>query len=120
MPMDWFWQTAQPVKVGQADAEVLGPEALLLHLCGHLALHHRTEMKLLWQHDVVAVIACYTGEIDWDTVIERAQRDDLVVPLQEILRLCAREWGAPSPTEILARISALKPTVWRAPCTGTD
>ncbi|MBK8046768.1 MAG: nucleotidyltransferase family protein [Anaerolineales bacterium] len=108
--MDWFWRTAQPVKVGEADADVLCPEALLLHLCGHLALHHRGETKLLWKHDIAEVIAHYEATIDWTTVIQRAQQYDLVTPLQEILPACAQEWGVAIPAGVVSAVCELEPT----------
>jgi hypothetical protein len=38
MSLDWFWQTAVPLPLGEVEAQALGAEAQLLHLCTHLAL----------------------------------------------------------------------------------
>lgn len=110
MDPTWFWQTASMRQVGQAATLVLGPEAQLLHLCGHLWLHHRRQPKLLWQHDIAALLAHDAAVIDWELVMARAQQYDLVLPLQNILALLAQEWEPPLSPQILARIIALQPS----------
>jgi hypothetical protein len=108
--MDWFWSTARPCRVGQSSAQVLCPEALLLHLCGHLWLHHRDGARMLWLHDIVEVITRYGGEIDWDVVQERARKYDLVLPLRETVLTCVKEWGAAIPEDAISSIGRLQPS----------
>lgn len=112
VPMDWFWQTALPVRIGNASAWMLGPEAQVLHLCGHLLLHHGSEkrLRLLWLHDVAEVIAFYQEQIDWNQVLARAQAYDLVLSLQEILTRVGDEWHAPIPPDVLEQLRALRPS----------
>ncbi len=109
LPIDWFWQTALPVRIGNAPSLVLGPEAQVLHLCGHLLLHHSGE-ELLWLHDVAEVIAFYREQIDWEQVLARAQAYDLVLPTQQILTRVGEEWQAPIPPDVLERLRALRPS----------
>ena len=114
LPMAWFWETAVPVDVdGVASvyrgALALGPEALLLHLCAHLALHHRGE-RLLWQQDVAEVMHVFRDQLDWEQVLARAQAWDLVLPVQQVVGRVARDWQAPIPDGILQRLSALQPS----------
>jgi len=112
VPMDWFWQTALPVHIGDVSAWVLGPEAQVLHLCGHLLLHHGSEkrLRLLWLHDVAEVIAFYQEQIDWDQVLARARAYDLVLSAQQILTQVGDEWQAPIPPTVLERLCALRPS----------
>jgi len=112
VPLDWFWQTALPVRIGNASAWMLGPEAQVLHLCGHMPLQHSGEggPRLLWLHDVAEVIAFYQEQIDWDQVLARAQAYDLVLPLQEILTRVSDEWHAPIPPDVLEQLRALRPS----------
>ncbi len=107
LPMDWFWQTARPVRMGDASALVLGPAAQVLHLCAHLWLHHRGE-GLLWLHDVAEVIVFYQGQIDWGEVLARAQAYDLVLPLQQVLTRLVGEWDVPLPGDVLEQLHALR------------
>ncbi|HQJ51399.1 MAG TPA: nucleotidyltransferase family protein [Anaerolineae bacterium] len=110
LPLSWFWATAQTVPLGGGPALVLGPEALLLHLCGHLVLHHgSSEAALLWEHDVAAVLAHDQPAIDWPLLLRQAEECALVLPLQEVLGRVAAEWAAPVPPDALAQLNALTP-----------
>lgn len=114
--MEWFWSTARPVHFEGVDALVLGPEAQLLHLCGHLALHHPVppggDLKpvLLWLVDIGEVLHRYRDELDWDVVLAKAAEFDLVLPLQEVLGHVRSLWPFFFPDELWARIAALRPT----------
>jgi len=110
--MDWFWQTALPVTIGSASAWMLGPEAQLLFLCGHMRLHHADmiEPSLIWLHDVAEVISLYRDQIDWDELLARAQMYDLVLPTQQVLMQVARDWLSPIPVAVLDRLHALRPS----------
>jgi hypothetical protein len=112
MPMDWFWQSAQPLEIGQVSTLMLGPEALMLHLCGHLALHHggRDKLSPKWLYDVAAVIASYGERLNWDEVLERAQAYDLVLSLQRVLSEMSDEWDVPMPAGVLERLRSLRPS----------
>lgn len=109
LDMAWFWQTALPVRIGETDTLILGPEAQLLHLCAHLALHHAGE-GLLWRHDIAEVIHAYADRFDWDLLLAQAQAFDLVLPVQGLLAEVAEQWRAPIPDAILQRLSALQPS----------
>ncbi len=111
LPIEWFWQTAQPLRVGAQPALALGPEAQLLHLCAHLLLHHGGESpRLLWLHDIAAVLHRYGEQIDWPVLLQQAQACDLVLPLQQLLPRVAREWARPIPETALPRLAALRPS----------
>jgi hypothetical protein len=112
VPMDWFWQSALPMKVGRVATLMLGPEAQVLHLCGHLLLHHGSggDFSPRWLYDVAAVIASYGERIDWDEVLRRAQVYDLVLPLQRVLPRVSDGWEVPLPVGVLERLRALRPS----------
>jgi hypothetical protein len=104
--MDWFWDTAEGVTIADTRARMLGPEAQVLHLCGHLRLHHGGG-ELLWLHDIAQLVTSWRARIDWSVVLERAQRFDLVLSLQDVLGRVAVDWGAPIPGAVLQRLQAL-------------
>lgn len=110
LPMEWFWQTARPQRSGDASALILGPEAQVLHLCGHLILHHGKDARLLWWHDIAEVIVHYRQEIDWPTLLGQASACDLVYPLQQVLPRIASEWRAPIPPAALEELRLLRPS----------
>jgi hypothetical protein len=109
LPMSWFWETAIPVRIEGAEVLVLGPEALLMHLCAHLALHHGGR-GLLWLHDVAEALHHFRDRLDWDLLLAKAEEYDLVLPLQLILPRVAEDWAAPVPPGFLQRLRRLEPS----------
>lgn len=105
----WFWNSAQTTLITGAQAQVLGPEAQLLHLCAHLQLHHRGE-GLLWRHDVAALLQQQATTLDWPTVCERAQEFDLVIPVQTIVLGVANQWGITLPPKVETMLLAMQPS----------
>lgn len=83
LDLEVLWRSAVPLTVSQATTSMLDPVSLLLHLCGHLALHHGGR-DLLWEHDIDAVVHA-TPHLDWSLLLERAKRFHLVLSVQQIL-----------------------------------
>ncbi len=112
VPNDWFWTTALPVEIGETESLMLAPEAHVLHLCGHLLHHHGSDgaFRLLWMHDVAALVVYYAKEIDWDEVLDRAQAYDLVQPVQQILTRVKAMWSVPIPPEVMERLRGMRPS----------
>ncbi len=111
LPLPWFWQTGLEVHIGDTRARVLGPEGQILHLCGHVVLHHSHEGDgLLWQHDVAEVLVHYREQIDWDELLRRAQECRLVLPVKQVLGQVTAGWGVAIPAAAQARLDALRPS----------
>jgi hypothetical protein len=109
---DWLWETALPIEVGDTPARMLGPEAQLLHLCGHLTLHHGggEAVRGLWLYDVARVIDRYGSGLDWDELLARAQTYGLLLSLQCVLPRVSDVWQAPIPLHVLEQLDALRPS----------
>ena len=107
-----LWENTTPVAVADVPSQTLAPEALLLHLAGHLALHHHDleDADLLWSHDIALLIVENAVALDWDAVIALAQTWDLVIPLQRILPTMATEWRVPLPAHLMGAVAALQPS----------
>jgi hypothetical protein len=101
--MDWFWDTAQPATIAGVPALVLGPEALTIHLCGHLALHHMAT-GLLWWHDISAVLKHHRHEMDWPLLLSRITDYGLLPPVRLVLTRAVEEWAAPVPLDVLGAL----------------
>ena len=110
LPLDWFWQTARSTKIGNTPALTLAPEPQLLHLCGHLALHHAHEAQLLWLSDVAELIRRYDSELDWELLLEQAQNCRLVLSVRQVLTRAFLLLAAPIPEELLAKLTTLQPS----------
>jgi hypothetical protein len=107
--MDWLWETTMPIQIDGTPTLMLGPEAQLLHLCGHLFLHHHSDedARLLWLHDVAEVIICYQDQLDWDRLLARAQATGLVAAVQEVVNRVAADWQVPVPDDALVTLRSI-------------
>ncbi len=112
LPMEWFWGTARPIQVREQTTLMLGPEAQILHLCGHLWLHHNGDVDGYgpWLKDIALCLEHDRDCIDWEALFAQAQQCDLIIPLQRTLPRVAEEYGAPAPAEVLARLASLRPS----------
>jgi hypothetical protein len=83
---DWLWATVEAVIVANRENLILGREALLLHLCGHLVLHHRGQ-GLLWWNDIAQFLQRYGKKLNWHLLFSYGQRGDFLQPLMEPVSL---------------------------------
>ncbi len=109
LDLDWFWDTRTPVEISGVAAQAPGPSAHLLYLAGHLWLHHHGT-GLLWWHDMAELVSRSPQAVDWDALLRWAEAYDLALPLQHVLANLARDWGAPAPADVLARLERLQPS----------
>lgn len=109
MGMEWFWETARPRTGDGVAGLMLGPEALLLYLCAHLALHHRS-CGILWRHDVAEVLRRYGDELEWPCVLQRAVEYELVLPLQQVVMEVAEQWQVALPAGVQEQLVELQPS----------
>jgi hypothetical protein len=115
MPMAWFWETSRPLSVNGVPTRMLGPEAQILHLCGHLVLHHGQgiglDLRLLADvSELVHLAGVAENRIDWDLVLGQARAWDLVIALQRVLPDAAARLGAPIPAAVLGDLGRLRPS----------
>ena len=109
LELDWCWQSARPLPLGATTARMLDPTAQLLHLCGHLVLHHRGT-DLLWEHDITELVTVSGPQIDWPALIERAVTSQLVMAVTSILLRVAAKDAAPVPAAVVERLRRLQPS----------
>ncbi len=106
LDMEWFWETSLLAQIGRSPARFLSVEATLLHLCAHLALHHRG-VGLLWLHDVAALIQANSHRIDWATVVRQTERFGLAAAVRSALMQVHVYWHTPLPEIVLTQLAAL-------------
>jgi hypothetical protein len=71
--LEGLWRRAQPALIGGAEALVLAPEDLLLHLCTHAAIHHGFDVNLLHLCDLPVVVGHFGERLDWAAFWYRAR-----------------------------------------------
>lgn len=71
--VEGIWNRATPARIGGAEAFVLSPEDLLLHLCVHASLHHGFEVSLLHLCDIPVVVDHFRDRLDWGLFWERSR-----------------------------------------------
>ena len=107
VPMDWFWEHTALVEIGQQHARVFSPEAQLLHLCSHHALHH-ADQGLFWLYDIAELIRQYGSILDWDTVITLANRYEWGRSLASAVEGVFTVFGMPVDPAVKLKVSRLQ------------
>ena len=107
LDLDWFWQQARPLAIDRNKSLILGPEAQIVHLCGHLALHHSFEPSILWLVDLAEVVSCYGDDIDWELVMEQARASQLVLSLQRSINQMLAFLRPSIPSSIVRQIRSM-------------
>lgn len=109
IPMDWFWENAVASQDATRTVRLLSPEANLVYLPAHLALHHRFR-GLRWFVDLALLVHRNHENLDWDNVIAAAQEFELLLVLQETLDRLAGYWPSLPLDEPRKQLHALQPT----------
>jgi hypothetical protein len=101
---DAFWEGAVLTKVNDIPVYVLNTTDQLLHICIHGAQWNVTP-TFRWVADAFLVIKNAQSEIDWNRLIEQAQKRRLILPLKDALNYLKNTFDAPVPSEILRNIN---------------
>ncbi len=102
-PIEDIWRCAVPARLGDADALVMAPEFLLLHVCAHLAYHHLFAFDLRALCDIAQIIRAYPA-LDWDTVADQGRRHGWERGVAAALQLARDQLGAAVPAQVLAAL----------------
>ena len=88
--------------IAEVPARTLSPVDQLLHVCAHATSCARRE-SLRWVCDAWLLIERYPN-LDWDILLDCAQRNHSALPLSITLSYLAKELQAPIPAALLARL----------------
>lgn len=100
-----IWRNAVPARLGDADARVLSPEFLLLHVCTHLACSHVFVFRLRALCDIAEILQAHPA-IDWSLVVDHCRRHGWTRGVAAALRLAGDHLGAAVPADALAALGA--------------
>lgn len=108
LDLEECWTAAVPLAFGATTARMLDPVSQLLHLCGHLVLHHGGR-DLLWEHDIAEWVRVNGAGFDWERFLRKAEEWNLVIAVRQLL-LPLADGGAPIPAAVAARLRQLQPS----------
>lgn len=100
-----IWRSAVPARLGDADALVMAPEFLLLHVCAHLACNHTFAFSLRALCDIAEIVRTHPA-LDWAVVVDQGRRHGWGRGVAAALRLAHDHLGAAVPVDALAVIGA--------------
>lgn len=109
-PLPDVWRSARPARLGDAEAQVMSPEFLLLHVCAHLACNHAFSFSLRALCDIAEIVQANPA-LDWAAVAEHGSRHHWKRGVAAALRLARDHLGVPVPDPALAALGgdALEP-----------
>ena len=103
--LDGVWSRAQTARFGQANALVLSPEDLLLHLCIHTVVH-AADMRIRMLCDIAESVCLFEKTLHWAALVERGRSWSASRCIYVLLRLAKEFLGAPVCEE---HLTALQP-----------
>lgn len=105
---DAMWKNARPAVIAGAQALILSPEDLLLHLCLHSIKHvyDGSGSRLLWWCDIAEVERCYREEMDWRYVIQYSKDCRIETPVYYGLALANTWFETQIPQDVLNLLRA--------------
>ena len=115
-----LWSRARPLVTADGRSLMPAPEELLLHLVLHLTLGSDFA-RVLWYADIDAVVRRFEAELDWERLVNEADRWRVRTLTDWTLGVVARSFGTPVPPRLLDRLGRAR---WRraavAGCIGTS
>lgn len=109
IPTSMLWNSTQTIMINQTPVLTLNPEMNIIHLCGHLSVHHSGK-GWLWIHDLAEIIKHFEKNLDWKKLIELAEQFDLVLALKSNLSAVTDLYGQILPAEFLQALNRLEPS----------
>ena len=101
-----LWQRVKPVQFDNVKAMVLAPEDLVLHICVHAAYGHLFSVQARSVVDLAEILIKEGGCINWETIIDKADRWQAGRGAFLMLYLAQYYLNAPVPNAVL---TALRP-----------
>lgn len=102
-PLEDIWHSAMSARLGDAEAMVMSPEFLLLHVCAHLACNHVFRFCVRALCDIAEIARAYPA-LDWTIVTDQGQRHGWGRGVAVALKLARDYLGAAIPTDVLTRL----------------
>jgi Uncharacterised nucleotidyltransferase len=106
---DDFWDGAQPTMIKNISTNVLNPADQLLHTCVH-GMKWSKIPPFRWVADALMILNSSQTEIDWNRLINQAQKCSLTVPLKYSLEYLVKSFNVFISPENLEKIREIPAT----------
>ena len=103
---DDYWKNAIPVQIGGVPTLALSPTDQLLHTCWHGARWNEVP-PIRWIADALAILGGSAEQIDWESLLKKAQKHRIVMPVKDSLEYLKKTFDAPVPDTVLKSLSAI-------------
>lgn len=100
---DSFWKDSVPLEMGGVFVRALNPADQLLHVCVHGAKWNVVP-PVRWVADAMMIMRSAESNLDWDRLIEQAQKRRLSLAVSETLRYLCDMLNAPVPPIVLKKL----------------
>lgn len=104
---DDYWKDSIPIQIGGVQTLALNPTNQLLHTCWHGARWNEVP-PIRWVADAMSILAASSAEIDWPSLLKRAQRHRIILPVRDSLEYLKKTFDAPVPDTLLKSMSAVR------------
>jgi hypothetical protein len=109
-----FWKYARLIKINGLNAYVMSPTEQLYQTCIH-AFRHQARWEpcsyLTWISDCIYIMRESYHEIDFNRLLEHAQKHNLILPLRIGLNYLNKKYDAPLPTEFIHDLNKTKVSI---------
>jgi hypothetical protein len=119
IPPEAFWTDARAIGLDGVRVCVPGPNAMMIHLAAHAAIHGAG--RLLWLYDIRRFALNQSAELDWAVVAGCAESWGLTLPVRVALERAEAAFGPFVPAGVMARLRRARVgirdrlTLWHAP-----
>jgi hypothetical protein len=102
-----YWEHAVTIEIGGVKTLALSSTDQLLHTCWHGARWNEVP-PIRWVADAMSILAVSAAEIDWSSLLKKAQRHRIVLPVKDSLEYLKNKFDAPIPDGLLKSLSAVR------------
>jgi Uncharacterised nucleotidyltransferase len=104
---DDYWRNATRIQIGGAQTLALDHTDQLLHVCWHGARWNEVP-PIRWVADAMAILDAAAADIQWRSLLQKAQRHRIVLPVKDSLEYLKNRFDAPVPDSVLKSLSAVR------------
>lgn len=105
--IDDYWENAIPIEIGGVSTLALSSTDQLLHTCWHGARWNEVP-PIRWVADAMAILNASAAEIEWASLLQKAQRHRIVLPVKDSLEYLKNKFDAPVPDSLLNSLAAVR------------